>query len=229
MTRLGLRSWTRKLRGGTQPPRSLWLTLDDGPHPALTDRILRVLDLHRVSATFFMVGSKAAVHQETVRRVFAAGHRIGNHTHTHRRLSELTEPEIREELMTAHEHIAPYVVGQKLFRPPYGARNTCVDDVAAQLGYRTVLWNVDPTDWDVQCQPSAWIGNAVRQVEERRGSVVLTHDNLETTAEHYDLFIRKLKAIGSIRFEPPSSLPETIEALPEWLSGTTGGDTPVSG
>jgi len=219
--RLDPRSWLRRLWPGAAPEvqRSIWLTLDDGPDPVLTDRILRILDRHRVSATFFMIGSKVEAHEDVVRRVFAAGHRIGNHTHTHRNLSELTLPEMREEIEQAEARLAPYVVGQKLFRPPYGASNAGTDRIAAQLGYRTVLWNVDPTDWDPQSQPKAWIGSAVRQVKDNRACVVLTHENQETTADYYDLFIRRLKAIGSIRFEPPSTLPEKIEGLPDWLAG----------
>jgi len=213
------RSWVRRLWPGIMPKatRSIWLTLDDGPDPVHTDRILRVLDQQQVKATFFMIGSKVEAHEGVVRRVFAAGHRIGNHTHTHRKLSELTLPEIRAEIEKADERIAPYVVGEKLFRPPYGASNAGIANVAAQLGYRTVLWNVDPTDWDPQYQPKTWISDAVRQVKDNRASVVLTHENQKTTADNYDLFIRSLKAIGSIRFEPPATLPEEVEGIPDWL------------
>ena len=35
----------------------------------------------------------------------------------------------------------------RLLRPPYGAVNTSVRVLAAQRGYRVVLWDVDPQDW----------------------------------------------------------------------------------
>ena len=36
--------------------KQIALTFDDGPHPILTERILKILAQYGVSATFFMVG-----------------------------------------------------------------------------------------------------------------------------------------------------------------------------
>src|SRR5574337_932144 len=40
----------------TGRPNTLALTFDDGPNPALTPRLLRLLDENRIRATFFLIG-----------------------------------------------------------------------------------------------------------------------------------------------------------------------------
>lgn len=208
MRSFDLRRWVQRWNGGVtaQPPRCVWLTLDDGPDPVLTERILRVLDRHRVKATFFMIGKKVEAHGSVARRVFEAGHRIGNHTYSHRRLTELAAPDVREEIQRADGLLADYSRNDKIFRPPYGALNATVEAVAAGLGHQTILWDVDATDWDPPFQPKGWIRKCVWQIENGDGGIVLTHDNLKTTAEYYDLFIRRIKAIGSITFGDPALL-----------------------
>lgn len=59
------------------------LTFDDGPDPEQTPRVLDTLREHGVRATFFLIGSKAELHPEIVRRMAAEGHAIGIHTWSH--------------------------------------------------------------------------------------------------------------------------------------------------
>jgi peptidoglycan/xylan/chitin deacetylase (PgdA/CDA1 family) len=59
--------------------RAVALTIDDGPHPTLTPRILEVLARHDARATFFVLGRNARRHPELLRRMREAGHEIGNH------------------------------------------------------------------------------------------------------------------------------------------------------
>lgn len=63
--------------------REVWLTIDDGPDPEDTPRILAQLAEHDARATFFVIGEKAARHPELVRAIVAGGHEIAHHTHTH--------------------------------------------------------------------------------------------------------------------------------------------------
>ena len=64
-------------------PKEVILTFDDGPYPALTDKILKTLDKYCVKATFFPVGQMAKAYPAILRRVSQAGHTIGAHTHSH--------------------------------------------------------------------------------------------------------------------------------------------------
>src|SRR5579863_8843095 len=68
-------------------PGELALTFDDGPNPAWTPKLLDILALHDVRATFFQLGGFAQAEPDLVRRIAAAGHLIANHTWSHPYLS----------------------------------------------------------------------------------------------------------------------------------------------
>ena len=59
--------------------RHIALTIDDGPDPNTTGRILDVLLEHEAKATFFLIGENIAGNEAIVRRMLAEGHEIGNH------------------------------------------------------------------------------------------------------------------------------------------------------
>lgn len=186
--------------------RSVWLTFDDGPKPATTSKVLDVLSAHGITAVFFVIGRQAKQHPELIKRIAREGHRIGNHTFNHPKLTTLTKAQVRSEIVTTEQLIKPYVTGRKLFRPPYGAHNAIVDDVVTSLGYRTIMWNVDTVDWNKAYQPTKWLQHGVDQIRARSDSVVLNHDIWKTTADNLDLFIRRIKALGNVRFRKASEL-----------------------
>jgi len=186
--------------------KEVWLTFDDGPHPTQTDRVLKVLDQFAIKATFFVVGRNASNRKALVRKAYEAGHRIGNHSFTHRDLTKLTEAQVRDEIAKTHDLIAAYVGRDRIFRPPYGAHNARVDKVASSLGYRLVLWNVDTLDWSSKYHPDKWVRHGIDQIRARDQSRVLNHDIHKTTADHLAKFINRIKQIGGVTFMPPSTL-----------------------
>jgi peptidoglycan-N-acetylglucosamine deacetylase len=111
--------------------RTLWhgparpevaLTFDDGPSPKTTPRVLEELARSGTRATFFMVGRKAAVHPELVRRIVDAGHEVGLHGYEHDRLFSLrgsshVARDIRRTQAVLVDAGAPEPT---LFRPPIG-------------------------------------------------------------------------------------------------------------
>jgi peptidoglycan/xylan/chitin deacetylase (PgdA/CDA1 family) len=186
--------------------RNVWLTFDDGPKPGTTPKVLDVLSAHGITAVFFVIGKQAALHPELVKRIAREGHRIANHTYGHPKLTTLTRAQVKSELQRTERLIGPYMTGRKLFRPPYGAHNAMVDDVSAALGYRTVIWNVDTVDWNRAYQPSKWVQHGINQIRARSDSVVLNHDIWKSTADNLDLFIRRIKALGNVRFRKAAEL-----------------------
>jgi peptidoglycan/xylan/chitin deacetylase (PgdA/CDA1 family) len=124
------------------------LTFDDGPNPAWTPRLLDVLAEHGVKATFFMLGSRAELEPELVRRVAGEGHLIGNHSWSHPNLSRTAAPEVREEL-TRTSAVLEQLTGEQVryFRPPFGARRPVVFKIARELGLTPVMWNAMTRDW----------------------------------------------------------------------------------
>ena len=120
------------------------LTLDDGPS-RLTPQFLDVLRDEQSAATFFMLGRNAQSYPDTVRRVAAEGHQIGNHTWDHSSLTTLTAEQIQDQLGRTAALLRE-LSGQPVatFRPPGGFVDAAVVAVA---GEPAILWSVDTRDW----------------------------------------------------------------------------------
>lgn len=164
----------RTFTGLTRGARQIALTYDDGPNDPHTLRLLEVLALHRVQATFFLIGRYVRQHPELVREVVQAGHIVGNHTFTHPLLTFKSENEIRQELSDCRIALQD-VIGEhsNLFRPPFGGRRPAVLRLARELGLEPVMWSVTGYDWN--SPPASVIERKVtRQI--RGGDVILLHD-----------------------------------------------------
>jgi peptidoglycan/xylan/chitin deacetylase (PgdA/CDA1 family) len=176
----------------------VWLTFDDGPHPDHTATVLDVLRQNGIRATFFVQGLRVdGPGTALLRRMHDEGHRVGNHTYSHRNLATLGEHEVREEIARTESLIAEFATAGRLFRPPYGRSSPAVNRVLRELGYRRILWNVDSRDWDPANQPDRWVQRAIDQISRRRRSVVLAHDVYRTTAAH---LVDLIERLGSARF-----------------------------
>ena len=140
----------------TNSPRKLAITFDDGPNPAITPKLLDLLDRHKAKATFFVIGRYVRECPELVQETVARGHSIGNHTELHPNLFWLTPTNVRVELRLCHDAIRSAIGAvPKWFRPPFGMRNPWVIPAARELGYRTVMWTLIPGDW--QGKPAEWL------------------------------------------------------------------------
>jgi peptidoglycan/xylan/chitin deacetylase (PgdA/CDA1 family) len=148
------------------------LTFDDGPAPAWTPRVLELLARHR--ATFFVIGRSAAAHPELVRRVYAAGHGVGNHT--------LDPPAVDPPRRggagdRGGRDQRGQPAGHRGSRPlpasPYATVDAASAGRARALGLRLVLWDLGTGDWR---RPGAGViaGRVLSRV--RSGDVVLLHD-----------------------------------------------------
>ena len=94
---------------------SIYLTFDDGPQPAVTDKVLDILNEFNATATFFCVGENVSNHPEVYSRIVDEGHSTGNHTFNHLKGWHLQNDLYYKNIMKAK----PYINGN-LFRPPYG-------------------------------------------------------------------------------------------------------------
>jgi peptidoglycan-N-acetylglucosamine deacetylase len=140
----------------TNSARKLALTFDDGPNPAITPKLLDLLDRYNAKATFFLIGRHVRECPELVQETVARGHSVGNHTELHPNLFWLNSMKVRVELRLCHDAISNAIgVAPKWFRPPYGMRNPWVIPAARELGYRTVMWTLIPGDW--QEKPAEWL------------------------------------------------------------------------
>lgn len=140
----------------TNRPNKLAITFDDGPNPAITPKLLDLLDRYEAKATFFLIGRFVRECPSLAEETVARGHSLGNHTHTHPNLFWLAPARIAEELCVCQETITEVVgAGPKWFRPPYGFRNPWVVFEAHKLGCQTVMWTLIPGDWHEK--PAGWL------------------------------------------------------------------------
>ena len=159
---------------GSPASRDLYLTFDDGPNPAATDRILAVLAEEQVPAAFFVVGEHVRRFPDVARRVRAAGHEIGNHTDHHVKLHRRGPARIRTELSAAHRTIVDQIgIAPRMFRAPHGYRNPFVGAATRRLGYRTIGWTFGVWDSD---RPGADQIRTRTRKHLRPGAIILLHD-----------------------------------------------------
>jgi peptidoglycan/xylan/chitin deacetylase (PgdA/CDA1 family) len=134
----GVLSGSRVVVSVATRDRHVSLTIDDGPHPATTPKLLRVLRSHGARATFFLIGERVQSHPDLVRSIAADGHEVANHLMYDEPSILLAPTEFRRQLAQVHDLLAPFgdVV---FFRPGSGwFTRRMLRDAAAQ-GYACAM------------------------------------------------------------------------------------------
>jgi len=157
---------------------SVALTFDDGPG-AVTGPLLDVLGRHRARATFFCVGELIAGREAELARAAREGHELGVHGWVHEDHRDDPERRADEALRTADALAAASGVRPRLFRPPYGSTSPALEAAMSARGLRTVLWDVDPRDWE---DPGVEAIHARTLAAIVPGAVVLLHERPDTVA-----------------------------------------------
>jgi peptidoglycan/xylan/chitin deacetylase (PgdA/CDA1 family) len=156
------------------PKHAIALTVDDGPDPEWTPKVLRLLDKYRMQASFCIIGMNADNYPKLVRDVARAGHIIVNHSYTHvMPFDHQSEKRVVEEITRAQraiERAAKFT--PQLFRAPGGAWSPFIFQAVAAYGLTPLDWDVDPRDWAMP---------GTRNIERamlrgRPGDIVLCHD-----------------------------------------------------
>ncbi len=185
--------------------KKIAISFDDGPDPQWTPKILDILKKEGVPATFFVIGLNASQDPQLLRREYAEGHAIGNHTYTHPAWDEISKNQARWELNLT-QRLIESTLGVKtiLFRPPYGidhqpeyAEEVSQLPFAQDMGYVIVGQKIDPHDWQVingKPNPAQEIVDEVMQ-QANDGNIILFHDG------------------GGDRSQTVLALPQVIDAL----------------
>ncbi len=125
------------------------ITIDDGPSLAYTLKAMDEAEKYGGRVTFFVTGRWAVKEAQIVRRMARRGHQVGNHTWDHADLTKLSADKARDQLARTSDLIVKQGGPQPaFFRPPYGAHNATVDRLAAELGMKLTMWDLDPADWN---------------------------------------------------------------------------------
>jgi len=185
--RRACRQVVRAAMGTMLPPRlflvrgprasgSVCLTFDDGPHPEHTPRLLDVLRREQVTATFFVIGERAAKYPQVTQRIVADGHAIGHHTYSHAEPRETSAKRLVSEVERTGRMLHQTVgFSPNLFRPPNGKLTPAKVWSLWRMGMTVALWNVDPRDYT--CASAEELGSRLRPYQPRGGDILLFHDD----------------------------------------------------
>jgi polysaccharide deacetylase family protein (PEP-CTERM system associated) len=107
---------------------------------ANTQRMLELLAVRNVRATFFVLGWVAHRYPQLVREIQAAGHEIGNHSYWHRLVYDLTPDAFRDDLLLANR-VLEDITGEAVvaFRAPsfsITGRSLWALEILAAEGFR---------------------------------------------------------------------------------------------
>jgi len=179
------------------PSDSIMLTIDDGPDPEWTPKILRLLEKHHVQATFCMIGCEVKAAPRLAKAVVTQGHHLANHTFTHPlSLPGMPLHRIRREIDRTQDAVVTATgVAPHLFRSPGGNWGPRIYRELGPHGLVPLDWDVDPRDW---ARPgTSWIENAM--LAAGPGDIILCHDGGGDRSETYAALktvIPRLRARG---------------------------------
>ena len=193
------------------PTKKIAITFDDGPSTSNTNAILDLLEQYNAKATFFVCGERLnSSTQSILKRTIALGCEIGNHTVSHKYLTQISEEEILKEIQDTNKKISQYSGTDYkciFYRPPGGFINRSVMDTLYNNGISmySIMWSSDSLDWQYQSRykkgeitrdeaVQGAFDTIVRETTD--GTVILMHDIHEITVDVLKLVLEKYTAEG---------------------------------
>jgi len=172
------------------------LTLDDGPDPFGTPALLDVLARHGATATFFLLGERAAGHEALVEQIVGAGHEIGNHGMHDVPALDLPPAAFTRDLQEAHRELAAFQTELRWYRPGSAWYDDAMVESARRHGYTLALGSIYPFDapLDGTSFASWWL-----RTDAEPGDIIVLHDGPERglrAAEILDIVLPDLAVRG---------------------------------
>jgi peptidoglycan/xylan/chitin deacetylase (PgdA/CDA1 family) len=160
------------------------LTFDDGPYGTSTEKILAILRREHIKATFFVIGKNVEKYPQVMKDIVADGHVIGNHSYNHSKQLQYYSYRAFEKNLKHAESIIVKKTGlhPKFFRPPYGLMSKTMKSVLKHDGYTSIMWNVDPRDWDSENSSTTVEMSVLSAV--KPGSIIILHDGHDIHTEY---------------------------------------------
>ncbi|KAI0243891.1 chitin deacetylase [Massospora cicadina] len=124
------------------------LTFEDGPaeYAPYLMTAARHLD---IKLTIFVIGSKLsnATYRDYLQHYYLAGHTIASHTFTHPHITNLSDSQLRTELVKADDEIYKYLgVRPILMRSPYAEYDERTAALIQSMGYKSIFASIDTED-----------------------------------------------------------------------------------
>ena len=165
----------------------VYLTFDDGPSKTVTPLLLDLLKQENIKATFFVLGARAELNPDILKREYREGHFIANHGYSHIYGSIYETPEaVLDEYNKTKETIARILETDydgHLFRFPGGSTGGKYKNIKAQAKNILDENNIAYIDWNSLSSDAAGaktkeaiIENTKQTVGNKNSVVILMHD-----------------------------------------------------
>ncbi len=141
---------------GNETEKAVYLTFDCGYETGTMTTILDTLKTKNVPAAFFVNGHYVESAQDMIRRMIDEGHIIANHCVNHYDLTTVDANTFISEVQGLEDIFYTYFPDADpmiYFRPPSGAANEWVLNLADKMGYTTVMWSWAHRDYVDDDQP----------------------------------------------------------------------------
>ncbi|MGL4437999.1 MAG: polysaccharide deacetylase family protein [Bosea sp. (in: a-proteobacteria)] len=222
---IGLQSYPQTL---ALDDREVVLTLDDGPLPGPTDRVLDALRLHDAKATFFLIGRNAVANPGHVRRMAAEGHTVAHHTMNHpwtlrQRSIDVGIQEIEQGIRAVQsvQGLSTASVTTPLFRYPGFADTPALNSWLARKNIAVVGSDLWASDWTAM-SPERQLNLLMGRLARARKGIILLHDVVGQTAAMFPAFLQALCSGGYriVSMKPGPFAPALVQAAGGWRSRT---------
>lgn len=147
---------------------------------------------------FFVCGLGIDARPEDAKAIVQAGHELGNHSYSHKRMILKSYAFCKKEVDQTNELIrASGYDGEIFFRPPYGKKLFVLPYYLNQIGMTTIMWNIEPeTFLGADASPDDIAQYVIDNVES--GSIILLHPmyKTENVLAALDILIPELQEQG---------------------------------
>lgn len=181
------------VRQGPHDKKRVSITFDDGPY-LLTEKYINILQKYNVQATFFLIGVQVEKYPDEAKKIADSGYEIGIHSYNHRQLTAMSISSLEDDFQKSLSAVKSITDSDiRFFRPPFGDFNDTIIDTAKKHSLTTILWCVDPRDWQKD-DPKVIAQHVIERAE--NGAIILLHEGRVATLKALPHIIEGLWARG---------------------------------
>jgi len=203
-------SGTNSFYVGSTSEKVVYLTFDAGYDNGNMEKILQTLKEKDVSSTFFVTGDFLVRQSELTKKIVENGHIVGNHSWSHKNITNLSREELTQELKKVEQKYNELTNQEmiKFFRPPAGDFDKQSLNIVKELGYTTFFWSIAFKDWLNEEKGREYSYNSVVD-NLHNGAIILLHtvskDNLAALPDIIDGIREQGYVIKNLDYLQPSS------------------------
>ncbi len=179
---------------GDTKEKIIALTFDDGPNEPYTSEIAEFLESSNIKATFFQVGKCVERFPNVTKKLFSAGHVIGNHSLSHAFHIYFTQPRFENEIKSTQEVIFN-TIGKTpaLFRPPWLWRQPLLMKTAKDSNLVVISGEFAHPLEVFQISGEKMANNVIKKI--KPGSIIIFHDGFDARAGNRSQTVKAVKLV----------------------------------